>query len=70
MVAAVHLEVERHAEGQREGGDGVLDHDVGDVERQGIGRFQRLDLRVRQVEGLGELPPPLRHRQPVERRDP
>ena len=70
VIAAVHLEVERHPEGERERADGVLDHDVGDVERQRVGRVERLDLRRRQVEGLGELLPPLRDRQPVERLDP
>src|SRR6185369_12418335 len=66
VVAIVHPEVERHPERQGERPDRVLDHDVRDVERERIRRVQRLDLRPAQPERLGDLPPSLLHRQPVE----
>ena len=67
VVASVHLEIERHAEWQRERADGVLDHDVRDVERQRVGRSECLDLRRRQLDRLREPPSPLGDRQLVER---
>ena len=69
VVASVHLEIERHAEWQRERADGVLDHDVGDVERQGVRGGQRLDVGGRQIQRLGEPPAPLVHGELVERRN-
>ena len=70
VVASVHLEVERHTEGQREGADGVLDHHVGHLERQRVGRRERLHGGRSEAGGFGQLLPPFRYRQPVERRDP
>ena len=40
IVAAVDQEVEPDAERQRERADGVLDHDVGNVERQRVRRCE------------------------------
>jgi hypothetical protein len=69
-VAAVHLEVEGDAERQRERADGVLDHGVRDLEGKPVAVAERVHLRAGQVHRLGDLPPPLLHAQPIERRDP
>src|SRR5262249_10823776 len=56
--------------GKRERGDGVLDHDVCDIEGKRVGGDQRRHLVVRQAEGLDDPPLPLLDGELVERWNP
>ena len=64
-VLAVHLEVERDAERQRERADGVLDHAVGELGRQPIGR-EGVHVAGRQSDGRRERAAALDQRQAME----
>jgi hypothetical protein len=69
-LAVVDQEVQPDPERQRERSHGVLDHDVGDVERQRVRRCEHGAIVGRQAERLGQLLSPLFDRHPIERRNP